>query len=127
LNIAGTTTTAAGTNLFFQFNGDTAGDYDWAEVTAQTAASAAHGAAATSIQGCTIGSTTGGGTLIFPNYSSTTQNKVMNSMCGENSTSGGQFLINVTGDWLSTSAITSINIAPSPGTMSTTFVLYGRK
>ena len=122
------------TNMEFEINGDTGGNYDW-----QTLGTANNSSAAGdnqivvnldvgSIRMGNAANEQGGGSLLFVNYAETNQRKVVITDMGYASQASGSFLM-VTGSglWKDTSAISSILFRQSSGNLAinTFHTLYG--
>ena len=117
-------------NLFLRFNADTAGNYDY-QVSSGSAATASAGQtfAAVYIAIGLIGSVTGGGSIMIPNYKATTLNKVAISQgfTKYGTASGNMFITNNGGTWRNSSAITQLDFTSDSGDFQngTVFTLYG--
>lgn len=133
-----TATAAAGSDaLDITFNGDTGGNYVYHNLTADGSTVNA-GSSSTSTTFIRIGSGAGRATetnicavsiIDIHDYASTTRNKTMRRFGGfDKNGSGGVIVLN-SGLWMSTSAITSIEIASTGGNFTTAnvFSLYGIK
>jgi len=123
------------TNLYIQFNGDTAANYadhvlygnstsavagaDVSQTSAVAARVAGNNAAASSF---------GAGVLDILDYANTNKYKTLRSLSGFDDNSVGQSWF-ISGLWMSTSAVTSITITPvtSPILQYSSFALYGIK
>lgn len=133
-----TATAAAGADaLDITFNGDSGSNYVYHNLTGD-GASATAGASSTSTTFIRIGSGAGRATetnicaasiIDIHDYALTTKNKTMRRLGGfDKNGSGGVIVLN-SGLWMSTSAITSIEIASTGGNFTTqnVFSLYGIK
>jgi hypothetical protein len=133
-----TATVAAGADaLDITFNGDTGSNYVYHNITGD-GASATAGASSTSTTFIRIGAGAGRANetnicavsiIDIHDYASTTRNKTMRRFGGfDKNASGGSIILN-SGLWMSTSAITSIEIASTGGNFTTAnvFSLYGIK
>jgi len=126
-------TTGSNNNLM-QFNTDTASNYSWHALQGNgTAASAAAGSTQTSmIFGKTGISGGGGGVSVVDilDYANTDKYKTIRSLSGtdNNNTNGRLFF--ASGNWRSTSAVTTITLTNDSGTnfsQYSSFALYGIK
>jgi hypothetical protein len=133
-----TATAAAGADaLDITFNGDSGSNYVYHNITGNGTIATA-GASSTSTTFIRIGSGAGRATetnicavsiIDIHDYASTTRNKTMRRFGGfDKNGSGGVIVLN-SGLWMSTSAITSIEIASTGGNFTTqnVFSLYGIK
>jgi hypothetical protein len=123
------------TNLVIRFNGDTAANY---------ADHVLYGNATSAVAGADVSQTStvamraagnnaaansfGAGVIDILDYANTSKYKTMRSLSGFEDNSDGQIWL-MSGLWMSTSAVTSINIAPttSPILQYSSFALYGIK
>jgi hypothetical protein len=123
-----------GENLFLQFNSDTASNYSWhyfegdgATVTAGGAATQAKSLSGRLSAASATSGIMGAGIIDIHNYASTTQNKTIRVFTGLDRNGSGNMRLD-SGNWRSTSAITSIQITNGSSTNFTTdstFALYG--
>jgi len=124
------------TNLFMQFNGDTAANYDYQEMAGQQAATAAVESLAQigiPMREMPAAGTTASHPAIFtidiPWYASTTFLKLsINQSSWSNGTATGSLVTrNAMGRWRSSAAITSIRLVPGAGSFiaGSSFALYG--
>lgn len=133
-----TATAAAGADaLDITFNGDTGGNYVYHNLTGDGATATA-GASSTSTTFIRIGAGAGRANetnicsvsiIDIHDYASTTKNKTMRRFGGFDKNASGGFIVLNSGLWMSTSAITSIEIASTGGNFTTAnvFSLYGIK
>ena len=127
-----TATTSGSTNL--RFNGDTASNYVRHYLRGNgSAASASASTAQTSIEcfehtGNDAAVTNVMGVLILDiqDYASSTKNKVIRSLSGNDRNGAGNIYL-TSGLWLSTAAVTSITLFSAANYLNTTFALYGIK
>jgi len=123
-------------NLFLQFNSDTASNYSWHYLEGDGATSTAGGSANQSkirsgrVAAANATSGIVGVTIIdIHNYASTTQNKTVRTFTGTDRNGSGNTRLD-SGNWRSTSAVTSIQITNGSATNFTTdtvVALYGIK
>jgi len=118
-----------------RFNSDTATNYSWHALTG-------NGATASSTNNTTVNFMVGNGFNLGPNsttipfativdildYTNTNKYKTLRSLDGSDLNGSGQITL-LSGNWRSTSAISSISLAPSSGsfTQYSRFDLYGIK
>jgi len=118
-------TSSANISYKLQFNGDTGSNYSNTFLYGDgSSAISGRSSSQTSIGGMgRTGTSQGNGVIQVMNYSNTTTNK---TTIGRGSLAS-QLVISTVGLWRSTSAITSINLAPESGTIDagSTFSLYG--
>ena len=121
-------------NHLIQFNGDTSTNYSWHELYGTgTAVAAGALASASSIKGGYNGGTLPASTVIdILDYANTNKYKTTRGLAGsDNNTGSNNYILFRSGNWRSTSAITSINISTTGigGGFSqySTFALYGVK
>ena len=116
--------------IAIRLNGDTAGNYTYHGLVGDGAAVTAPSATAqTSSRSVVITASTysGAGIIDIHNYASTTQNKTIRSLSGQDSNGSGSARL-YSGLWLSTAAVTSISLINSGNfTTDSTFALYGIK
>ena len=135
--IARSTEAGSGTNYYMRLNSDTGSNYAYHRLSGNgTSATAAGSASQTSIfigRAPGAGTTTGTmGVVIIDilDYASTTKNKTVKHLMGQdsNNTYAGEISLR-SGLWIDTSAITSIDlILDNPNfATTTTFALYGIK
>ena len=123
-------------NLFLRFNSDSGSNYAWhylegdggtttaGGATSQTRILSGRVAAANATSGIV-----GAGVIDIHNYASTTQNKTVRTLTGLDRNGSGNVRMD-SGLWLSTSAVTSIQLTNGSNTNFTTdstFALYGIK
>ena len=138
LQIRGTykDTVAGSTNLYIQFNGDTASNYVWHNINGDGSSASATGGTAYTYgminyagRGSTPTNTVGVSITDIIDYASTTKFKTSKIFSGVdiNTAGGGLALTSVL--WRSTSAITSITLSMGGNYFSdaSTFALYGIK
>ena len=131
-----TQASALARNLLMQFNSDTGANYVYHRVEGTGSAATASGGTAQNqalISDAGVGDSATAnifGTSItdLHNYASTTQNKTLRAIAGVDTNGGGQIGLS-SSLWLSTAAITSIQIKPGNTAFKagTTFALYGIK
>ena len=123
------------TNLVIQFNGDTAANYaDHVLYGNSTSAVAGADVSQTSAVAIRVAGNNaasncfGAGVIDILDYANTSKYKTMRSLSGFEDNSSGQIWL-ISGLWISTSAVTSITIAPttSPILQYSSFALYGIK
>lgn len=127
----GATSDATGS---FTFNSDTAANYSWHIVGGQGTLTYSTGSAsASSMKAFGYNRGLGGtGDVVFVidilDYANTNKYKTIRSLWGVDSNGSGEVAL-VSGNWRSTSAVTSMVFTPSGGTFSqyTHFALYGIK
>ena len=127
------TDAAADQPVILNFNGDTAANYDYQQTFMQNNVTVVQSALQTRINCAQIpcaGSTANFSGLVIINigdYRGTTFYKSLNSRGGENRTGTGQRTMLTSGQWRSTSAITSIVVALAAGNFVDNSVvsLYG--
>ena len=117
-----------------QFNGDTAANYSYHEINGDGASVAVSGNASTTF---IVAGTAGGGgffgaaILDILEYKNTNTYKTIRSLSGVSDNTGGYGLVDFrSGNWRSTSAITSLTLSVSVGTAFTEYsqaALYGIK
>jgi hypothetical protein len=117
-----------------QFNGDTAANYSYHEINGDGASVAVSGNASTNF---IVSGTAGGGgffgaaILDILEYTNTNTYKTIRSLSGVSDNTGGYGLVDFrSGNWRSTSAITSMTLSVSVGTAFTEYsqaALYGVK
>jgi hypothetical protein len=130
-----TTGTGVGDNLFINLNSDTGANYTYHQLLGDGATASATGATAQTrlnVQNAlprnsVTSSVFGVGIFDLQDYASTTKNKTSRMLYGTdvNGTEGKVYLSS--GLWLSTSAVTSITLAPQSNSFlaGSTFALYG--
>lgn len=122
-------------NILIQFNGDTASNYYWHELFGD-GVNPASGESPGAVNHIKFAYTHGGGSTYYTgasvgtiiNYSSTTQKKTFNAFTGSNKdASGSGYVLNRSGHWTSTDAISSIRLFPASGNLSagTRVAIYG--
>lgn len=123
------------TTIEVRFNSDSGSNYAWHYLKGDGSAAEASGTASQTyiLTGTTpdAGATAnrmGVAIIDVLDYSSSTKNKTLRSITGEDQNGNGQVRIN-SGLWMSTNAITAIEVKTSTGswTTSSTFALYGIK
>lgn len=127
-----TATTSGSSNL--RFNSDTGSNYARHFLRGSgAAASAGSGTAQTSIEcfehtgnDAAVANMVGVCIIDILDYASTTKNKVIRSLSGNDQNGAGNIYL-TSGLWLSTSAVTSITLFTSANYLNTTFALYGIK
>jgi hypothetical protein len=121
-------------NANIQINGDTGSNYSIHELLGD-GGSASVGAATSQtstegfiVPGSSIGANIFGVTIIdILDYTNTNKNKTLRSLSGMDANGSGRVYL-YSGAWLSTAAITSINIAPASNFVQySSFALYGIK
>lgn len=130
---SGTGTTGS---IFLQFNSDTGANYAYHYLQGDGTSPTATGVNGAS--NIYIGRPTRGGSypdimgvfiIDILDYSSTTKNKTLKSLSGVDINTTGSYIIQHSGAWFSTSAIStiSLSIAANNATTKSTFALYGIK
>ena len=119
--------TAANSNTYLQFNGDTATNYSITRMSANGSATSARTTSASKINldafGFYVTAFSANKIISIQNYSNTTTNKTV--LIRSNSTSGTDAVV---GLWRSTAAITSLTFtSDSAIQIGSTFTLYGIK
>jgi hypothetical protein len=123
------------TNVNVRFNSDTGNNYrtHWLDGDGSTAKGEDSGTSNLIYLGVGTGanasaSVFGAGVFDFLDYANTNKYKTCRSLAGEDNNGSG-FVGLISGLWMSTSAITSIDITPNSGTISqySQFALYGIK
>lgn len=134
LQIRYTSLASAAVNHNMQFNGDTAANYSWHELDGDGAAPVvANGANVAFIKAGYNANTTASYTMAtiidILDYANTSKYKTTRSIGGTDINGAGGYAIYRTGNWRSTSAISSILIYPTSGnfTQYSSFALYGIK
>lgn len=135
--------TTGNENLYAQLNGDTASNYSWHQLVGSGAAASASAGATQSFMylGENIGTWTNAANMFSTtvidilDYANTNKNKTVRTLHGgdqngntaPNSDTGK--ITFSSGNWRSTSAVTSIKLYPSSGTINqySSFALYGIK
>lgn len=117
--------TAANSNTYLQFNGDTATNYSITRMSSNGSATSARTTSATKINldafGFYVTAFSANKIISIQNYSNTTTNKTV--LVRSNSTSGTDAIV---GLWRSTAAITSLTFtSDSAMQIGSTFTLYG--
>lgn len=117
---------------YIQFNGDTAGNYSFHELTGSGSSVASGGGSSstrlwsTRLTGSSATANSFAGNIVdILDFASTSKNKTVRGFGGL--TSSSNLVQLVSGAWLSTSAVTSILLAPNSGNFVTgsRFSLYG--
>lgn len=132
--LARTTSNYQRDTVFVRFNGDSASSYPWHRIQADGSSATAYGTTTnnyiqtTNIPANTLGANImGAGIIDIHDYASTTKNKTLRHI-GGNDSNGAGYLLLTSGLWMSTSAITSITLLTDGNfTTSSTFALYGYK
>jgi hypothetical protein len=119
--------TAANSNTYLQFNGDTATNYSITRMSSNGSATSARTTSASKINldafGFYVTAFSANKIISIQNYSNTTTNKTV--LIRSNSTSGTDAVV---GLWRSTAAITSLTFtSDSAMQIGSTFTLYGIK
>jgi hypothetical protein len=123
------------TNVNVRFNGDTGNNYitHWLDGNGTSASGENSGTTSLIYLGVGTGananaSVFGAGVFDFLDYASTNKNKTCRALAGEDNNGSG-FLGLISGLWVNTSAVTTIDIFPNSGTFSqySQFALYGIK
>jgi hypothetical protein len=134
--LARSTTAAGNSNAYIQFNSDTAANYSFHELTGSGGTAGSAGSA--SITGPRIcnypaasstASMFGGGVIDILDYKDTNKYKTYRSLNG-NDQNGSGYIILFSGNWRSTSAVSSIVIGDNSGgnfVQYSSFALYGIK
>jgi hypothetical protein len=125
---------ASSTNddILMRFNGDTASNYSFHEIRGGGTSATAHSATSVSymVPGGNAGNTTYPYSFVLSvlDYKSTNKNKTIRTLSGTDRNGGGSISV-FSGNWRSTSAVTSITLyAPSSVfNTNTKFALYGIK
>jgi hypothetical protein len=123
-------------DMYIRINGDGGSNYSWHEVYGFNGSMGAYGVGSqTSAYAGSIAGSTAAANLFGPividivDFASTSKNKTIKSLSGVPHSGATNVIALASGAWLSTSAITSIQLYPSGGNLITCsrFSLYGVK
>jgi hypothetical protein len=124
---------SAGNNIKMQFNGDTSSNYSWHQLAGSGSAASAAGAANTGFMyaGYWAGTANApeAGIIDVLEYANTNTNKTVRILEGNDINGAGGYIIFWSGNWRSTSAVSSITFFPTSGQFDTNtkIALYGIK